>query len=274
MSVRVESGQFANLLTDLVATACKADEGLPISAVLLHSHRGYEGFEVGRTDLLVGSSTNRYALGHAHIRAEGQLPEAMLWPVNDVHNVITALKRKCKGEKEDGGEKHAVKISRVGELVEVIEDPAQRDLFGEKLWSTRFPLGDLNDFPRGLWDVLRTGDQVAVPAVRDEDDREVHRLPRVDLTAEILAPFVAIAKRRNYVLETYTRHHRLPVHIQIGPAYRGVIIPAGYSDRDRTEGMAPDGDVYDPQLPPRVEPTPANAERVDLDDQGNDGGAE
>lgn len=270
MSVRVESGQLASLLADLVATASKHEDGLPTSAVLVHSHRGYDGAAVGRIDLLVGSSTNRYAMGHAYIRAEGQLPDAMLWPVNDVHNLIAALKRKTRGEKEDGGEKHAVKIRRAGDLVEVIEDPAQRDLFGEKLWSTKFPVGDLNDFPRGLWDVLRSANRAVLPVT--EDGREVHPLPRVDLTAEILAPFVAIAKRRNYVLETYARHHRLPVHIQIGPAYRGLIIPVSYSDRDRTAGTAPDGDVYDPQLPPRVEPTPPDAERVDLDDQ--DGGGD
>lgn len=270
MSVRVESGQLASLLTDLVATASKHEEGLSTSAVLMHSARGYEGAEVGRADLLVASSTNRYAMGHSHIRAEGQLPDAMLWPVNDVHNLIAALKRKTKGEKDDSGPKHAVKISRDGELVEVIENPAQRELFGEKLWSTKFPVGDLNDYPRGLWDVLRSGNRSVLPVT--EDGREVYPLPRVDLTAEYLAPFVAIAKRRNYVLETYTRHHRLPVHIQIGPAYRGVIIPAGYSDRDRTEGAAPDGDVYDPKLPPRVEPTPADAKRVDLDDDA--GGVE
>lgn len=264
MSVRVESGQLASLLTDLVATAAAAEEGLPISAVLLHSHRGYEGSEVGRVDLLVGSSTNRYAMGHSYIRAEGQLSDPVLLPVNDVHNLITALKRKCKGEKEDGGDKHAVRLGQSGDLVEVIEDPAQRDLFGEKLWSTKFPAGDLNDYPRGLWDVLRSGNQHAVPVVKDDKDREVRRLPRVDLTAEVLAPFVAIAKRRKWVLEAYVRHHRLPVHIQIGPAYRGLIIPAGYSDLD--DGMSPDGDVYDPELPPRVEPTPPDAERVDLDE--------
>lgn len=268
MSLRVESGHLANLLTDLVATASKHEDGLPTSAVLVHSARGHEGAEVGRVDLLVGSSTNRYAMGHSYIRAEGQLTDAMLWPVNDVHNLIAALKRKCKGEKDDSGPKHAVKISRVGDLVEVIEDPAQRDLFGEKLWSTKFPVGDLNDYPRGLWDVLLSGNRTVMPVI--EDGREVHPLPRVDLTAEVLAPFVAIAKRRNYVLETYVRHHRLPVHIQIGPAYRGLVIPMSYSDRDRVDGMAPDGDVYDPELPPRVEPTPPDAERVDLDEDLDD----
>lgn len=269
MSVRVESGQLAAMLADLAATAAKAEEGSPVSSVLLHSTRGHEGSEVGRVDLLVGSSTNRFAMGHTYVRAEGHLTGPMLWPINDVHNLIATLKRKCRGEKEDSGDRHAVKISRVGELVEVIEDPAQRDLFGEKLWSTRFPLADLNDYPRGLWDVLLSGNR-AVPSVT-EDGREVYALPRVDITAEVLAPFVAIAKRRNWVLETYVRHHRLPIHIQIGPAYRGVVIPASYSDRDRTDGTTPDGEVYDPQLPARVEPTPADAEHTDLDeDAGGD----
>ncbi len=267
---------LAGLLTDLAATASKADEGLPTSAVLLDTVRGDDPTEVGRVDLLVGWSTNRVAMGQALMRAEGQLPGPMLWPIIEVHNLIDALKRKTRGEKEDSGTKHAVRISKAGPLVEVIEDPPQRKLFGEKLWSTKFPLGDLNDFPRGLWDLLRSGDRAPEPVI--EDGVQVHPLPRVDLDPAYLASFNAISKRRGRLIQEYPRHHRLPVHIQIGPQYRGALVPVRYSDRDRAEGMAPDVPVFDPGLPPRVEPTPPDAERVNLDDatdaDDREGGAE
>jgi S-DNA-T family DNA segregation ATPase FtsK/SpoIIIE len=263
MSLRVESAKLVGLLTDLAATASKAEDALPTSAVLVHSTRGEDPHDVGRVDLLVGTSTNRFNVGHTHIRAEGQLPGPMLWPILEVHNLIDALKRKTRGEKDDSGDKHAVRISKVGPLVEVIEDPAQRKLFGEKLWSTRFPVGDLNDYPRAVWDLLRSANRAVTPVF--DDGRQVHPLPRVDLDAAYLAPFLAISKRRGWRIEAYMRHHRLPIHIQIGPEYRGAVVPAHYSDSDRTEGIEPDGEIYDPGLPPRVEPAPRDAPRVDLD---------
>jgi hypothetical protein len=269
MAVRIESAKLAAILTDLVATASKPEDMVPTAMVLVHSARGYEGSDVGRTDLLVGTSTNRWAVGHTFIAAEGQLSGPMLWPVNDVHNLIVALKRKSKGDKDDEREKHAVKIRRTGDLVELIEDPLQRDLFGEKLWSTKFPVGNMDDYPRAVWDVLLAANRATSPVI--DDGREVAPLPRVDLDPAYLAPFVAIAKRRGWVLETYSRHHRLPVHIQIGPAYRGAVFPASYADDadHRAKGMQPDADVYDPQLPPPPPPKPKPAtddsEPVDLD---------
>jgi S-DNA-T family DNA segregation ATPase FtsK/SpoIIIE len=274
VAVHIESAKLAAILTDLVATASKPEDVPTIAQVLLHSARGYEGSDVGRSDLIVGTSTNRYAVGHTFTRAEGQLPGPMLWPVNDAHNLIAALKRKCKGEKDEDREKHAVKISRVGDLVEIIEDPLQRDLFGEKLWSTRFPVGNLDDYPRGVWDILLAGNRAYTPVI--DDGREVEQLPRVDLDPAYLAPFVAIAKRRGWVLETYTRHHRLPVHIQIGPAYRGAVIPVSYSDGEeqRAKVVRPEADVYDPGLPPPPPPKPkkpaADAKPVELDEDGDD----
>jgi hypothetical protein len=98
-----------------------------------------------------------------------------------------------------------------------------------------------------------------------DDGREVEPLPRVDLDPAYLAPFVAIAKRRGCVLETYHQHHRRPVHIQIGPAYRGAAIPASYADGPdhRQNGLQPDADVYDPGLPPPPPPKPKAGEEVE-----------
>jgi hypothetical protein len=265
--VRIESEQLLALLQDLVATALpKADDG-PLAAVLLHTDRGQLfGKDAGATDILVGTSTTGRAVGQAYGPAEGHLPP-MLWPVIHVRPLIGTLREFVKRDKDSESDRHAVKVRIDGDHVELVEDPAQGSLFGEKLWSARIPLDELNDYPRGWWALLAAGDQAAVPIVQD-GGREVEPLPRVDFDPADWAPFVAIGKRRGYDVETYVRHHRLPVHVQIGPCYRGAIVPRGYADgpNQRQNGTVPDARVYDPKLPPRVEPTPPDVERVDLDD--------
>lgn len=264
--MRVESEGLLTLLQDLVATALsKVDEG-PLAAVLLHTDRGQlYGEDAGSTDILVGSSANRRVVGHAYVRAEGHLP-AMLWSVIHVRPLIGTLKEFVKRDKDSESDKHAVKVRVDGEHVELVEDPTQGSLFGEKLWSTRLPLDDLNDYPRWVWDVLALGDKIADEPVFDAG-REVDPLPRTDFDPDDLSPFVAIGKRRKCDLEVYIRHQRSPVHVQIGPSYRGLVIPRSYADgsASRAAGTVPDARVYDPKLPPRVEPTPPDAERVDLD---------
>lgn len=265
--MRVESEALLTLLQDLVATALpKADDG-PLAAVLLHTDRGQlYGEDAGLTDVLVGTSATGRACGHAFVRTEGHLPP-MLWSVIHVRPLIGTLREFVKRDKDSDSDKHAVKVAVDGDHVALVEDPAQGSLFGEKLWSTRIPLDDLNDYPRGWWALLAAGDQVAAPTVRD-GGRDVVPLPRVDLDPDDLRPFVTIGKRRGFDVETYVRHHRLPIHIQIGPYYRGAIVPRGYSDgpNQQQAGTVPDARVYEPKLPPRVEPVPTNAERVDLDD--------
>jgi S-DNA-T family DNA segregation ATPase FtsK/SpoIIIE len=266
--MRVESEALLVLLQDLAQTAMpKADDG-PLAAVLLHTDRGQlYGESAGATDVLVGTSANGTTCGHAYVRTEGHLPP-MLWPIEHVRPLIGTLKEFVKRDKDADADRHAVKVRIDGEHVELVEDPAQGTLFGDnKLWSTRIPLGDLNDYPRGWWALLAAGDQLAPPTVED-GGRDVATLPRVDYDPDDLRPFVAIGKRRGFDVETYTRHHRLPVHVQIGPYYRGAIVPRGYADgpTQRANGTVPDARVYDPKLPPRVAPVPADVERVDLDD--------
>ncbi len=144
-------------------------------------------------------------------------------------DVIAVLKPKGK-EKE-----HAVTLSRDGDVLAVAEDP---DLFGERLRMTFTGL-DYADFPhemiRRLLAEIRTA----------PGDDEPPMLPRTDFTPSLLAPFLVVAKRRNVLLETYRWHQRLPVSVQVGAWYRGVIQPnSAWKDEDRSAGVAPGGDVY------------------------------
>lgn len=275
MSVRVESAALVGLLADLVVTASPSKDFLPTSAVLLHGDRGDRVGEPGRVDLLVGTSLNRKVIGHTWAPAEGLLPP-MVWPVDDARTVLAALKLKIAGEKDNGGPKHAVKIQRDGHSVEVVEDPTQRPLFDDdKPWRFSFQLGDLDGFPRGVWDLLTSGDRHEQYPVFNADGSRVEALPRTDFSPEHLAPFVSIAKRRGWEIQTYRTHHRRAVHVQIGFGYRGVIIPRSF-DEEHESGVVPDATVYDPKLPPpptkqkpgeqvAVEPAPVDLDVPDWD---------
>jgi hypothetical protein len=258
MAVRVESAALVGLLADLVVTASPSKDFLPTSAILLHGDRGERLHEPGRVDLLVGTSLNRKVIGHTWAPADGLLPP-MVWPVDDARTVLAALKMKITGEKDNGGPKHAVRIGRDGTSVEIVEDPAQRPLFeGDKPWQFSFHLANLDDFPRGVWDLLSSGDRHAQFPVRDGDGTVVEALPRTDFSPEHLAPFVSIAKRRGWEIQAYRTHHRRAVHVQIGFGYRGVIIPRPF-DEEHESGVVPDARVYDPGLPPPPPPKPKPA---------------
>lgn len=266
MAVRIASHLLVGMLMDLVQTAHPDPAvGGPLAGVVLHSARGELGEAPGQVDLLAGASMNRAAAGHCYDRAEGVL-DPMLWPLADTRAVIAVLKPKAKAAKDED-EHHAVVIHRTGAMVELVEDPGQKPLFDDgQLWRMSFALGKLDDFSRGLWDLLRATavDQVVID--HDHGGR-VRPRPRTDYNAAALAPFVAVAKRRKAGIEEYRYHQRRPVLVQIGSQYRGAILPERYPDSAKagTAPDRPDADVHAPVLPPRAEPVPAGAERVDLD---------
>jgi hypothetical protein len=60
---------------------------------------------------------------------------------------------------------------------------------------------------------------------------------------------LAIAARRGELLEVFRYHQRLPVQVQIGHAYRGVVLPCLWQEEDRSAGAFPSGDVYPLAVP-------------------------
>jgi hypothetical protein len=267
MSVRIASKHLVGLLKDLVLTAGDDVEVHgSLAGVLLHSARAAVDAEPGKRELLVGTSSNRFAIGHCWAYTEGSLP-AMLWWVDDVRSVVAVLGPKSKVGKDEPD--HVVSIRPAPDgMVEIVEDPDQRPMLLDTPWSMKFRLGPIDDYPRSLWFALQQGDRVLDEPVLDRDLGEVPPLPRVDFQPEFLAPFAAIAKRRKANVEAYIRHHRRLVHIQIGDHYRGAISPTSYPDgpSQRAEGMTPGLEVLDPGLPPRPEkPDPNGPAPVDLD---------
>lgn len=228
MALRIPTKHLVGLLTDLAHTAASPEVGEATAAILLHTTRGYAKGDPGKTDLLVATSTDGVFVGHAHIECYGQI-RPMLWPISEVNAVVAVLKPLAKITE------HAVEISREGDTISVAEDA---DLFGGGLKLT-FASLDPADFPtdgvHGLLTEIRT-----TPA----DNTAPAPAPRTDFSPSRLAPFLKIAARRGEILQLFRYHQRLPVTVQIGSAYRGIVRPLDYRDDDPAAGAFPHGDVY------------------------------
>lgn len=224
--IRIPTRGLVDHLTDLALTAADPADSGATAGVLLHTAKGYDRDD-NPSDLLVGTSTNHLVLGHAHTPCAGQSDEPMLWLIGDVRALLAVLKPLAKLPD------HAVEIKREGKEFHVSEDP---NLFGDGLTLT-FPAADPEDYPTQPWDLLRevrmTPDEDAAPA-----------LPRTDIPADRLLPFVKIAARRNVMPTIYRYHQALPIHVEIGTDYRGVISPFRWNDTIPGAGLAPSGDVY------------------------------
>ncbi len=229
--IRIATSALCAMLEDLVLTTASADSGNETASILLHSARGYrDPNEPGRADILVGTSTTTWSVGHDHVVAEGQLDEPMLWHRSDAASVVGVFKARAK-EHQD----HVVEISRFGETVVVQE---QADLFGPGT-HLEFKSRATAKFPRNLVEALQPpagnlGLLSAAPSVR------------VDFGASQLDPFITIAKRRKSFLETYRYPGNSRILIQIGPRYRGLLTPVTLDDEIDQD---PSNTVYPYRLP-------------------------
>jgi S-DNA-T family DNA segregation ATPase FtsK/SpoIIIE len=238
------------LLGCLVHTASSDPEDGAIAGVLLHTARGERGLEPGRTDLLAGTSCNRLAVGHSYVEAYGQLHRPTLWRIDDVRTVQAALRPKVKDNKL-----HGVEI-RLSEGTVVVRERDRDDtLFDDPHdggLRLEFDDGPIGEFPRSAWSLLST-----VPTRRsltDVDGRVLPALPRSDIAAAALGPFVKVAGLLKTPLEVYRYHQRLPILVQIGTTYRGAVTTSRWDDDTPTDGEAPSSEVYAPDLPPVERP--------------------
>ncbi|MFJ8818183.1 DNA translocase FtsK [Amycolatopsis thermoflava] len=239
-AIRIETKNLLELLGSLVYTAAPDPEDGAVAGVLLHTDRGERGLEPGRTDLLVGTSCNGFAVGQTYVHADGQLHEPMLWRIDDVRTVIAAFKPKAKEHKE-----HAVEI-RIDEGVFVVRE-SEDALFEADGLRLEFSPGRIEEYPRTVWSLLvRRPDFLEH---RDSSGRVVPAVPRTDFGSAALEPFVRVAKARKSGLETYRYHQRSPLLVQIGTSYIGAVTSYRWDDVDGA-GEEPDASVYVPDLPP------------------------
>lgn len=229
MALTISTKALVGLLADLAHTAADPSEAEATAAVLLHSARGHVGSDPGKTDLLVGTSTDSVLLGHTHTPCYGTVPP-MLWPIGDVKAVLAVLKPLAKIKE------HTVEVTVDTSIVTVAEPP---DLFGGRLVLS-FKSLDVEDWPtegvHRMLTVLRT-----TPGERNPDAPA----PRTDILPKRLAPFLKIASRRSEPLSLFRWHQHVPIVIQIGDTYRGITRPSDWPENDSVEdGLEPGGDVY------------------------------
>jgi S-DNA-T family DNA segregation ATPase FtsK/SpoIIIE len=234
VTVRIATHELVGLLADLSLTAADPADSGATAGILLHTARGYVGESPGATDLLVGTATDGVVIGHAHTGCAGQM-EPMLWPIGDVRAVIAVLRPLGKDKN------HGVELSQDGDTIKVAEDP---DLFGEGLTLT-FNGYAVDEFPHDGVRAMLTEVQISPP------EGSPPAAPRTDLAPSRLAPFLKVAARRAELVQMFRYHQRLPVTIQIGVQYRGMVSQFKWRDEDSAAGAAPGGDVYplDVQLP-------------------------
>lgn len=228
MALTIPTKALVGLLTDLAHTAADPAEAEATAAVLLHSARGHLGAAPGKTDLLVGTSTDSVLLGHAHTQCYGSVAP-MLWPISDTKAVLGALKPLAKIKE------HTTEIAVDAERITVAETP---NLFGGLELS--FKGLDIEAWPtegvHRMLTVLRT-----TPSMPNPDEPA----PRTDIHASRLAPFLKIASRRSEPLQFFRWHQYVPIVVQIGDAYRGITRPSDWPDTDSVEdGFEPNGEVY------------------------------
>jgi S-DNA-T family DNA segregation ATPase FtsK/SpoIIIE len=242
--MRIDTHRFLQLLAELSPTMPTGGYG-GMPGILLHTVRGHYGDDPGQTSLLVGTSSAGRAIGHTHVPCDSTL-EPTLVTVQDVSSLRSLLTPREKTDPD-----HSVDIHRDLSTI-TIQEPA--DLFDQGDTFT-LHVGDLDAVPRQLWTLLAQGPQDwADPPLNVRGDT-LPDTPRMDLPAGVLAPFLAVAKLRKQSIQLYAGHPHRPILIQIGPHYRGVLIPDRWAQDMAPgialrEGDAPDADVYAPTLPP------------------------
>lgn len=225
--IRIPTRGLVDHLTDLALTAADPADSGATAGVLLHTTRGHHGDAPGQVDLLVGTSTDRTVLGHAHVGCSGQ-DAPMLWPIAAVRDVIAVLKPKGKDPE------HFTEISREGDEVTIAEDP---DLFDE---GARFTFGVLDPVEWPTDTAHRLLSEIAMTPPEGSKQAAA----RMDFHPSRLVPFTKIASRRGELLQTFRYHHRLPMIVQIGDHYRGIVVGFAFNDDKPSTGAFPSGDVY------------------------------
>ena len=227
-TLTIPTKAFIGLLSDVIRTAGDDPEVPTLSTVLLHSDRGDwvitdDDSEDGAeplidtipSDLLIGSSTNRYAVGQAHTACEGRLHRPVVVAVAEAKVIVSGFRPAAAAVGKDVV--HRVIVTLEGNTLTVTEDPT---LIPDGL-SVSFPVTSGDDFPR-FADLMDPDPFVAVV-----QDGEVVLPSRGTVLAPVyLAAFAAIGKRRAAPVILYRHHQGRPLVVEIGSAYRGLVMPA------------------------------------------------
>lgn len=259
-TLTVPTRNFLGLLSDVALTASDDAELPTLCAVLLHSDRGEwtvvepdpddraeSLIDVVPSDLLIGTSTDRYAIGQAHEHCEGQLHRPVLVTTVDAKAVVSAFKPLVGSLGKETT--HRVVVTLEGDTLTVSEDPAQVP----NGFTVSFTVGDASNFPH-VANLMEPDPTMPVP---DPDGVVIEPSYGTGFDAARLWAFTTIAKRRKMPLAMYRHHQRKAVVMEIGSAYRGVLMPYRLDEES--------GQHHGPQVRVFAANLPTGADRVDVD---------
>lgn len=216
MTLTIATSRLIETLTDALQTADDV-----VGGIFLSSHRGAFGDEPGEMDLLSATSTNRYVIGHTWIPVNGSVV-GMVWPVESAKTVLAICKSLALKAKE-----HTVDLQVVtapppedpkegehpGWTVTLSETPA---LF-ESDTEFQFHAHHESKFPavtiRRALSGLLTAKEVPPES------------PLTQWSATVLAPLVAVAKRRKTPMKFYRSELSHVQVVQIGDTWLGAAYP-------------------------------------------------
>lgn len=216
MTITIETAKLIDTLTDSLQTASDAVGGIHIA-----TQRGDFGDEPGVTDWLTATSTDRYVIGHTWIPCDGNTV-GQVWPVESVKTVLAILKSLAQKSKD-----HTVDVETVtapmpedaklgehpGWTVTLSETPA---LF-ESDTEFQFHAHHEGKFPLAMARRVLAG--------RAEDENPPASVPLTQWNAHVLAPLVAVSKRRKSPMRFFRSPLSMLHVVQIGETWLGAASP-------------------------------------------------
>lgn len=216
MTVTIETSKLIDTLTDALQTASDLVGGIHFATA-----RGDYGEEPGTIDLLTATSTDRFTIGHTWIPCDGTVVSSV-WPVESAKTVLAICKSLVQKSKE-----HTVDIDLVtapppedptegehpGWTVTLRETPALFESDTEFQFHAhhegKFPLTTVRKMLRG----------------RAVDEKRVELGSLTQWNANVLAPLVAVSKRRKSPMNFYRSATSLVQVVTIGPTWIGAACP-------------------------------------------------
>lgn len=250
-TITVPTRMLVNLLDDLLLTASK-DPDLPhVLGVLLHTADGefvidlppdsseHPLIDSVESALLVGTSTDTYAMAQAHAPCDADGPAGWIAAAfvsrMDAEAVARAFKPLIGTLGRETTHRSVMELA-AGRLT-VREDPTQVP-DGLSMW---FPVGDGATFP-AVEKLLRP-DPMVQSAGRDGEI--IPPSYGTGLPARYVEAFGKIGRRRKMPLAVYRHHQHAPIVVEIGAGYRAVVNPLQL-DEESGQHHAPMIRVFDP----------------------------
>ena len=198
MTVTIATSKLIDTLKDALQTAG--------TGVHFATHRGPWRDEPGDVDLLAATSSSGYVVGHTWIPIAGQVRQPSVWPVDAAETVLAICKSLARK-----GEEHTVDIDMVmadppddakegdhpGWTVTLSETPALFDSDTE----FQFHAHSEDKFP------LRTVRRIFAGDITLQRG-DFEETPLTLWSATVLAPLVAVAKRRKMQLQFFRSSER------------------------------------------------------------------